>query len=488
MQECIAAYDFGTSGVKVALVTMDGQIIAVSEKGYRMIYPQPGFVEQDPEEYWSAVCAVTRQALRIADIDPSCVKALNFSTQEWNVIPVSEDGTILYNAVSWLDGRAGKQADEINAILGFDAVRPQSRHPHMLWFKQERPEIYEKTKYFMCCSGYLQWRATGVMAVDRNYDGIQPYPFYDKILSVCGVDPAKVAPNVQACRRYADLDRKGATELGLCEGTPVFGGCIDVPAAAAGAGCGRVGDAHIYLGSSGWLSALIPHRFDQVASGAYQLPSIDPDMMIYGGCTNSACLMQNWTIDRFYPAEKQEPDYFNILERELRNVPAGSDGMIATPWLFGEQFPICDDKVRATFFNVKQDHNRAYFLNAVREGICYSMLGQMKHYEHDCGAKITRLGANGGGALSDHWMQMMADVAGIPVYRAKGARHAGAFGIGVAAMVGLSAVTFDQIPQIVGVDREFEPRPGNASVYQERYGQFMKLYEAVRDLYAEVNS
>ena len=182
MKECIAAYDFGTSGVKVALVTLDGQIIAVSEKGYGMLYPQPGFVEQDPEEYWSAVCAVTRQALRQAEIDPAYVKALNFSTQEWNVIPISEDGTILYNAVSWLDGRAGKQAEEINAKLGYEAVRAQSRQPHILWFKEERPDIYEKTKYFMCCSGYLQWRATGVMSVDREFDGIQPFPHYDVIL------------------------------------------------------------------------------------------------------------------------------------------------------------------------------------------------------------------------------------------------------------------------------------------------------------------
>ncbi|WP_337596147.1 xylulokinase [Ruthenibacterium lactatiformans] len=484
MKECIAAYDFGTSGVKVALVTLDGQIIAVSEKGYGMLYPQPGFVEQDPEEYWSAVCAVTRQALRQAEIDPAYVKALNFSTQEWNVIPISEDGTILYNAVSWLDGRAGKQAEEINAKLGYEAVRAQSRQPHILWFKEERPDIYEKTKYFMCCSGYLQWRATGVMSVDRDYDGIQPYPHYDVILKASGVDVEKVAPNVQACRHYANLDKKGATELGLCEGTPVFGGCIDVPAAAAGAGCGQAGDAHIYLGSSGWLSTLIPERVNSVP-GTYQLPSIDPSLLIYGGCCNAACLMQNWTIDRFYPAEKQEPGYFDIIEKELIQVEPGSRGLIATPWLFGEQFPICDSNIRTTFFNVTQDHNRAYFLNAVREGICYSMLGQIRYCESDCGLKISRLGANGGGALSDHWMQMMADIAGIPVYRAKGARHAGAFGIGVAAMVGLGVFSFSDISKIVGVDKEFEPRKEYAAMYEDSYHRFFELYDALKNLYAD---
>ena len=118
------------------------------------------------------------------------------------------------------------------------------------------------------------------------------------------IDAAKLGSTVAACEEYAVLDEKGASELGLAAGTPVFGGMIDVTAASAGCGCCKEGDAHIYLGSSGWLSALIGQSCDG-SEGSYQLDSIDPELLIYGGCTNSCCLMFDWAIDKFYHKEKE---------------------------------------------------------------------------------------------------------------------------------------------------------------------------------------
>ena len=142
------------------------------------------------------------------------------------------------------------------------------------------------------------------------------------------IDAAKLGPTVAACEKYAALDEKGASDLGLITGTPVFGGMIDVTAASAGCGCCKEGDAHIYLGSSGWMSALISQACDG-SEGSYLLDSIDPKLLIYGGCTNSCCLMFDWVIDKFYHKEKEElgSGIYELIDEEVAKVPAGCEGL-----------------------------------------------------------------------------------------------------------------------------------------------------------------
>ena len=489
--KCIAAYDFGTSGVKAALVSEEGELLAVREKSYPLLKPRPLYVEQNPDDFWEAVCEVTHQAVADAKIDPSEVSGLSFSVQSVTFTPVAADGTILYNAISWLDGRAEKQAEEINERCGMPIVRSQDYQSRLLWFKENEPDLYDKTAAFLDCDGFLQWKSTGVMKVAKDYPGIMKnHPAIQEYIDVTSadIDPDKLPPMVQACEKYGVLDKKGASELGLCEGTPVFGGMVDVPAAAAGCGCVNNGDAHLYLGSSGWLSAMIDDVYE-TSEGSYQLNSIEPGLMIYGGCTNSCCLMLNWAIDHFYAKEHEEMGgkVFDLINEEVAKVPAGSDGLIATPWLFGEQFPIADPFVRASFFNISENHTRAHFMKAVMECICYSLRGQVELYRKDTGKDLKEVGANGGGSLSDPWMQMMADVLQMPVNIPDEPRHSGAIGAAFAAAVGLGWCGFQDVKQFVKTKKTFTPDPELAELYDKRYDTFMKFYESVKTLSYDIN-
>ena len=488
---CIAAYDFGTSGVKAALIGRDGSILAVREKGYPLLKPAPLYVEQKPDDFWNAVCDVTRGVLEDSGVAPSDVSGLSFGVQAVTLIPVDREGNVLRNAISWLDGRAIEQADEINKACGMDLVRSQDYQPRILWIKKNEPEIYEETAYFLECDGYLQYRATGIMAVPGDYDGILKYhpaieEYFDATLA--SVDRSKLPPVVEACREYGKLDEKGAAELGLCPGTPVFGGMIDVSAAAAGCGCVQPGDAHLYLGSSGWLSAIIDRPYE-TAEGAYQINSIIPGLMIYGGCTNCCCLMQNWAIDRFYQTEHKElgDGIFDFINREMENVPAGCDGLFSTPWLFGEQFPIADPYVRANFFNISEGHTRAHFMKAVLEGVCFSMKGQIDAYKKDTGCDIKEIGVNGGGSLSSQWMQMMADILGIPVYVPENTRHSGAIGAAAAAAIGLGWFTIENVKEFVKKEKVFYPDTRLSEMYGKKYRAWFKLYDSIKDLSRELN-
>ena len=489
--EYIAAYDFGTSGVKCAFVSRDGRIAAVQEKAYPLLRPAPLFVEQDPETFWNAVCEVTHRALEQSGLEPAAVKGLSFSVQAVTLIPVDADGNVLHNAISWLDGRAEKQANAINARAGMELVRRQDYQPRILWLKENMPELYDKTAFFLECDGFLQYRSTGVMAVPPDHPGLVQYPpeyeIYQNI-TLANIDRSKLPPLVQPCRVFGRLDENGARELGLCPGTPVFGGMVDVPAAAAGCGCLQTGEAHVYLGSSAWLSVVTDRLYD-ASPGAYQLNSILPDRYIYGGCSNCCGILQNWAVGRFYRNEAAAygSAFFPWLEEQLRAVPAGCGGLYTGPWLYGEQFPIQDPSVRGVFFNVTEEHTEAHFLQSVREGICFSMRGQMETYHRDTGLTVGRIGANGGCVQSDGWMQMMADVLGVPVTVQENARHSGCVGAAIAAAIGLGWYSVSDVSSFIRIEKTFEPNPENKTVYDEKSGRWMELYHTTKDLYRILN-
>ncbi len=493
MEELILAYDFGTSGVKAILIDREGHVLSTSEEAYPLFNPEPLYVEQSTDDYWNAVCHVTRKVMETAGRSPEQVKGMSFSVQAYNTIPVDKEGNVLHSAISWLDGRAQEEAEAINHACGAELVRSQDFQCRMMWVKNKLPEIYEKTYAFLDCSGFLQYKCTGVMFVDKDYDGIVRHnpviqEYLDATVAAAGIDQAKLPPFVEPCRVYGLTDKRGAADLGLREGIPVFGGMSDVPAAAAGCACTKEGEAHLYLGTSGWLSALIREPVAG-APGSYLISSINPELLIYGGCTNSCCKMLNWTIDRFFAREHEElgADIFSYINEEVEKIDPGCDGLYAAPWLFGEQFPVCDANARAMFFNIREDHSRMHFIEAAMESICFSMKWQIELFMKDTGKSLDEIAVNGGGSLSDHWMQMMADITGLVVNVPQETCHSGAIGAGIAAAIGLGWCGFDDAGTFIKFDKTFFPRKEYKELYEEKYGRFKELYAISKEIFKKLN-
>lgn len=501
--EYIMAYDFGTSGVKAALVTFQGELLCTEERGYSLITGPNGFAEQNPEEYWSAVCAATKAVVASAKIDSAMVTGMAFSTQGLGIIPIDADGNVLYNNISWIDTRARKQADEINALLGEELFAPADVPPKYLWIKQNLPEVYEKTKYFLDCTAFLNFKATGKCYLD--YSAKAPYHTHPKIAAtrkrqydLIGIDTEKFPPLLPCAGYVGNLTERAAGELGLTTNAEVYMGVVDVTCAAIGAGCCREGDAHIYLGTSGWLTALIGYeRLESTSTGIWQLLSWDPTKQIYGGCVQSAGMALNWMIDQFYHIENElskdkrlsyliEDDIFKIINADVSTVPAGSEGLLATPWFMGEGCPISDEKAKATFIGASPQHTRRHFVRAMMESLCYSLRMEYEYYQHDTGKTLQKIGAIGGGALSDPWMQMMADVMNLPVYRPRNCRHSGAIGSAAIAMVGKGVYKMEEIDQFIQIEQTFEPIPEHVEVYNKSYEIWKKIYPALKDIYADI--
>lgn len=499
----IAAYDFGTSGVKAAIVDFEGNLIASSERGYDLLCPRHGYAEQNPEDYWQAVCLATKAAVAKAGIDKNLVLGLAFSTQGMGIIPVAADGTVLYNNITWLDSRAGDQASRINAIIGEEYLNANDVVGKLLWFQENEPELYSKTAYFMDCTCFLNYKCTGKVYMELTRSSphslnAEELRHKHAMYAAAGVDLSKMPP-LKTCTEFVGtLLPQAAEELGLTVNASVYMGTGDVPAAAAGAACSKLGDAHIYLGSSAWLTVLKDAaRVKNPCPGIYEMYSMNKEQIIYGGCVQSCCMTYEWAINQYYGVERKlmETEVFaptesiyQFIENDIRDIPAGSDGLLVTPWLHGEHCPVLDERARGTYINVTNQHDRRHILNAVLEGVAYSLRGQMDYYEKDCGGRqVTSVTAVGGGALRDRWLQIIADVMNIPVHRTANVRHAGAMGAAVVAAVGMGLYTLEDAGKFISVEKSFYPRPENKAIYDKMYQNFMRVYPALKCIYTDLN-
>ena len=488
MEGYITSYDIGTSGVKVVLLDMEGNAAGIATAPYTLLTPQPDWAEQDPHEYWGQVCKVTHEVLKKTGIAPEMVKAVVFNTQWKAAIPVDAEGNILHNAVIWLDGRARKQAEEINQRLG----KPGYLDGHdywcrLLWYKEELPEIYEKAETFLEVNSFLRWCASGEKYVDLTNDFIHSYDpeiqaKYDEIIDAAGLDRSKFPPMILSTDKAGVISEKASKELGLCAGTPLFGGGGDIPGIAIGSGCAGFEKGHIYLGSSGWFCLNYPKRRSDI--GQLQLS-------MYKGVEMSAYSMQsvgmslNWAIDKFYHKEKEEMGgrIFELINKEVAASEPGCRGLVATSWLHGERSPLSEN-AGAVYFNLRSFHQRGDMIRAMMEAICYMLRWKIDSYIETTGKKPEMIRVVGGGSLSDPWMQAMADVLGVRIEVPKNPQHAGAVGGAYCALIGLGLVSgFEQADEKICAERVFTPRKEYEALYQRQFEVYKEIFPRTRDLF-----
>ncbi len=487
----VLSYDFGTSGVKIALVDLQGNLEASEIIGYALLTPRPGWAEQDPDEFWQAVCQGTRKVMSGANVPARSVVGLAFGTQWKGIIPVDAQGRTLHNAIIWLDGRAGKQAAVLNARLHTDSFTERDYWARLMWVKEERPGIYARTQTFLEVNAFLKFKATGVKAVDLTNDFIHhPDPGiqddYSRVLAAAGLDPEKFPPQVLPAEKVGEMTAQAAADMGLREGIPVFGGCGDIPAIAIGAGCSAQGRAHIYLGSSGWLAVSVAERRAGVGE-LYQAFDQGKELLLY--VMQSACMAQNWAVRQLYRGEQErlKDGVFRFIDQDMADVAPGCERMIATPWLHGELPPLSNE-ARMVFFNINNRHDRRHMMKAVLEGICFSLRWKIDMYREQTGQALEAIRVVGGAAGSDQWMQSLANILGIPVMIPENAAHAGAIGTAYCAIVGLGRCPdFEAADEMIQVAKVFSPDPAYRELYDQLFGVYKALYPATRHLFETLN-
>jgi xylulokinase len=486
----VISYDLGTSGVKVALVSTQGQLVAFAEQGYPLITPQPGWAEQDPNAYWSAISSCTRQVMKEAGQDPADAAGITISTQWKGIIPVDADGRILYNNILWLDSRAETEAKILNHTLKTDMFTAQSYWARLMWLRNHCYAVYEQAEHIFEVNSYIRWKLTGFSATDLSNDFIHSCDpeldsFYMSILKAADLDRNKFPPLVKSTDPVGFVTTKAAREIGLRPGIPVFAGCADIPAIAIGSGCVERHSVHAYFGTSGWIGAVFDHDMN-----ASKTPSsaFTPELDIALFSMQSVGLTLNWAIQQFYSAEHNQlgGHIFNLLNQELSDITPGSDGLLATPWLSGELPPL-SDKARVAFIGAGAKHDRRHFVKAIMESVCYSMRERMLQCEKRLGHTLDALTVVGGGASSPLWMQMLADVLQVPVEVPHFNKHTGAIGSAYCALLGLGLCSsLTETRERVGIAQSYMPRTANIGVYDQMYQVFTTLYKTVEPVFEKL--
>lgn len=504
MPQYIVAHDAGTSGNKAILVDTKGNIHARAHQAYPVHYPCADWAEQDPQDWWRAVVDTTRQVLDRSGVASGDVLALVFSTQMIGIVPMGADGKPLRPAIIWLDGRAPEQAEQImRKFLGrrvFAAVAGNELYgkdgpPKLLWLKENEPEIYEQMTCFLDVNGFLTYQATGQMAFE--WSCALPFGFDLKkkdwmhgLLRYMGLDLEKFPPLVRSIDQVGKLTAEAAHACGLLEGTPVLGGSGDAPGAAVGSGAVGEGDGHISLGTSGWIG-VTTEKTPTGGHGVATIQSADPGKAIIFAEMETAGACLKWIADEFYRHEQADPNVPNVyalMDEDVERIPPGSDYLICTPWMYGERCPISDTWVRSTFFNLSADHSREHLLRAVYEGVAYNLRWMIDIVEQHFGFPVPVLRVIGGGARGAPWMQIIADVTGRRMETIANPQEAGAVGTALTAAVGLGLYPdFEALKKVVRVEREFEPQPHNAEVYDTLYQAYRRIYGCLRHLYRDVN-
>ncbi len=500
----VIAHDVGTSSVKSALVSSHGEILAHSTSGYGFTYPNPGWVEQDPDDYWEGAVKNTRHILEESKVDRNLILGIVFSTQAMGIIPLDREGRKLKNNITWVDGRAEEQARSLMKLLGgkkiFEKIigvelTGKDVIPKIKWLKQNEPEIYNRCESIMDVNGYLKFRATGRKVFE--WSGACSYGFDLKkkdwerlVFKAAGVDLTKLPPLVRSTDVVGELTEKASGEMGLPASVKVFGGCDDTQSAAVGSGSTGEGDAHIYLGTSAWAGITTAKNLKH-KNGAVVLQSADSGKNLLVGITESAGSNLDWLIEKFYKLEKDDPAIKNIYEfinRETEGIPPGCDHLVFTPWLLGERSPVSTTTTRGTIFNLGLEHTRGHFVKALLEGVGFNLRWVFENYRRDFGFQPEKIRAIGGGSVNAQWMQGIANITGMRVETTRQATMAGAIGAASCAFVGSGIYkNFSDVNAIIAVKESFNPDSGTRDVYHEVFRTYKNVYSGLKKAYIKAN-
>lgn len=498
------AYDVGTSSVKAILVDQQGRIVSSGTASYPLFMPQPGWVEQNPEDYWKAICQVTRQIVHDAQIDVKNISAMAFSTQAMGIIPVSKSGEVLYNNISWVDGRAEEYAVKamkkfggkaiFKAIVGVE-ITGKDVIPKLLWLKDKEPSIWQETYKILDVNGYLKYKCTQRMVAE--WSGACSYAFNLKskdwenlFFKVTGAGTEKLPKLVKSTDMIGTLTTEAAEQLGLDTHVKVYGGCDDTQAAAVGTTAIAEGEAHIYTGTSAWVGVMTSGA-PKFKNGVFCLQSADPQRNFVVGITESAGVNTEWLLENFYQNELKslsKVDVFELVEKEITNTPEGADYLIMTPWFLGERCPVSTTTTRSTIFNLTHQHTRGHIARAHFEGIAHNLKWSIANIEKDFNFKISSLKITGGGSKNEVWMQIIADITGRNIITTSQPLNAGAMGAAVVAMVGDGALSgFEEVNKLIHTVKTFYPRREFSALYTELHQSYQAVYHNLSKAYQNIN-
>jgi len=498
MKPYLLGIDIGTSACKAAIFDRSGEVIASASEEYPVDYPHLGWAEQDPQDWWRAVCTAIRR-MAADGVDLSEIAGIGIDGQSWSAIPVDQAGNVLAKTPIWMDTRAQDICDEYNERIGADQIfqtagnslQPSYTTAKILWYRRNLPEVYRRTYKILQSNSYIAFRLTGNMTQDISQGyGLHCFNMrtgtWDEKLCEALEIPGALLPDIFPSHAViGTVSSQAAKESGLTAGTPVAAGGLDAACGTLGAGVVHPGETQEQGGQAGGMSICIDtYQADpRLILGYHVVPG---RWLLQGGTTGGGGVMR-WLEREFGAYEREaglsrQKSSLELFNEAAEAVSPGCDGMVFLPYMSGERSPIWDPDAKGVYYGMDFGKTKGHFIRAAMEGVAYSLHHNLE-IAREAGAEAEVLRAMGGSANSLLWTQIKSDITGKPIV-VPSSDTATTLGAAILAGVGVGMYgSFEEAVELtVKEKRRHEPNPEHREAYERNYQIYLELYEQLKGM------
>jgi xylulokinase len=489
---CVLGLDIGTTSTIGVLIRLPDQMLGLASRPVALNSQHAGWAEEDPEQWWANVGEIVRELLNVSGVSPADVAAVGVAGMLPAVVLLDSDGRLLRPSIQQSDARCGAEVAELRAeidekaflVKAGNGVNQQLVAPRLRWVERHEPEVFARIGTVFGSYDYVNWRLTGQRGIEQNWAleagfvDLKRHAIDDALVALAHIPRAALPRKVASHEILGVVSGQGAAESGLAPGTPVIGGAADHIASALGADVVNAGDVLLKFGGSvDILTATDEARPDPRLFLDYHLK---PGLFVPNGCMSTGGSALNWFVGQFASGQAQAAASAGLsihqwLDRLADARPAGSGGLIVTPYFLGEKTPIHDPNARATFDGLTLSHDIGHLWRALLEAYAYAIAHHVEVFR-EIGYRTERFTVSDGGSMSRVWMQIVADVLQQPLTRLAG--HPGScVGAAWTAAIGIGlASDWSAISAFVRKADRIEPRAEAAETYRRGYCRYREIY------------
>lgn len=499
MKPYLLGIDVGTSACKIAIFDRNGTVLETATGEYEVYYPQTGWAEQDPDEWWRVICSTMKYIFSKSQIKPEEIAGIGIDGQSWSAIAVDKEGSVLTNTPIWMDTRADDICRELNEKVGEkrifevagNSLQPSYSTAKIIWYQRNMPQVYDKIYKVLQSNSYIAYKLTGQMTQDISQGyGLHCFDMHtgtwdEAMCEALGI-PVQILPDIHPCQEViGKVTKAAAAQSGLAEGTPVAAGGLDAACGTLGAGVIHAGETQEQGGQAGGMSICIDsYKADpRLILSCHVVPG---KWLLQGGTTGGGGAMR-WLEKEFGAFEREEgkrtgKSSLDLFNEAAGSVPPGCDGLIFLPYMAGERSPLWNPYAKGVYYGMDFGKTKGHFIRAAMEGVAMSLRHNLE-VAAEAGASVDVLRAMGGSANSLLWTQIKSDVTGKPVI-VPSSDTATTLGAAILAGVGVGIYEdFEEAVKLTVENKRYHvPNQADNKIYDRNYRKYLSLYEHLKDM------